>query len=275
MACLIACLAAASASAGGGPENVFLVVNPQSADSKTIANYYVQIRQIPPSNVFYLPWEAKNESIGVDEFRTTILKPILDAIQSRRLTGQIDYVVYSADFPWTVSLDSDVAKLKEGHFPAGPPTGDLPAGKGEKSIPTNLPGAWPVGSLNGLTYLWHAVMQTPPTYFDLLGNRYMRLPIEAQKDKPTLGFRSSWQFGPQGEVVEKNGSSYLLSTMLAVTSGGNSVAAVLKYLERSAKADGTHPRGTIYFMKNDDVRSTVRDKFFPEVVGDLKKLGIE
>ena len=47
--------------------------------------------------------------------------------------------------------------------------------------------------------------------------------------------------------------------MLGVTAGrGNSLGEVLNYLRRSAAADGTHPKGTIYYVKNDDIRSKVR-----------------
>ena len=52
--------------------------------------------------------------------------------------------------------------------------------------------------------------------------------------------------------------------MLGVTSGrGNTLDEVLAYLERSAAADATHPKGTIYFVKNSNIRSTVRDEIFP------------
>ena len=36
----------------------------------------------------------------------------------------------------------------------------------------------------------------------------------------------------------------------------------LDYLQRSVAADATNPRGTIYFMENDDVRSTTRQWAF-------------
>ena len=63
--------------------------------------------------------------------------------------------------------------------------------------------------------------------------------------------------------------------MLGVTAGrGNSVPEVLNYLRRSAKADGSHPKGTIYYVQNSDVRSQVRQKAFPAAVRDLKKLGV-
>ena len=63
--------------------------------------------------------------------------------------------------------------------------------------------------------------------------------------------------------------------MLGVTAGrGNSLDEILRYLERSATADGTHPKKTIYLVRNDDVRSKVRHDLFPTVVGELAKLGV-
>jgi hypothetical protein len=63
--------------------------------------------------------------------------------------------------------------------------------------------------------------------------------------------------------------------MLAVTAGrGNTREEVLNYLNRSAKADGTHPRGTIYFMQNGDIRSQVRQAGFADAVKKLKALGV-
>jgi hypothetical protein len=98
--------------AGGGPENVFLVVNPRSADSMTIANYYIHLREIPPGNIFYLSWDPQREEVAIGDFRNALLKPILDAIRTRRLAGQIDYVVYSSDFPHRVNLDADLNKFR-------------------------------------------------------------------------------------------------------------------------------------------------------------------
>jgi hypothetical protein len=127
-----------------------------------------------------------------------------------------------------------------------------------------------------MTYLWSLVRQGLPEYVEFQSNRYMRLPFAEQKGEPTLGFRSATQFGPRGDLVEKDGATYLLSTMLGVTSGrGNSVVEVLSYLECSAKADGLHPTATIYFAKNNDIRSKVRDMLFSETVEELKKSGID
>jgi hypothetical protein len=278
---LIVAVSSAPLWAGGGPENVFLVVNPQSSGSMTIANYYLRARQIPPSNVFYLPWDPNKAVVEVDDFRKLVLKPIFEAIHARRLLSQIDYVVYSSDLPYAVQLDADLNKFKNAsigfkiilHAPSAKEWKTAPEAVKQLNVPPEVP---PRGSVTGLTYLWQWVAQNTPDYLTWQCNRYLRKPIEEQKDKPSLGFRSSWKFGPQGQLVEKEGSSYMLSTMLGMTYGrGNTVPEVLNYLQRSVQADGTHPRGTIYFMKNNDIRSTVRDGLFPDAVEDLKKLGVE
>ncbi len=242
--------------AGGGPENVLLVVNRNSTDSLTIANHYARLRQIPAGNVLTLPWDPKAQTTGIDEFRQQILIPVLTAIHKRRLAGQIDYVVYSSDFPWGIKLKPDDPK------------------------PLKPKRRWPekfksVGSITSLTYLWQAVLAHSPAYVQLRSNYYMRRPVPEQKDAPTLSFRSSQQFGPQGELFDNGGRSYLLSTMLGVTAGrGNSVDEVLSYLRRSAKADGTHPRGTIYYVKNNDIRSKTRHRGFLRAVMSLEELGV-
>jgi hypothetical protein len=266
------------AKAGGGPENVFLVVNPNSPDSLTIANHFIELRRIPAGNVFYLPWNPQSEYTTINSFRSRILKPIIEAIRSRRLSGQIDYVVYSCDFPLRINYQDDLKKFDSTLFSADSATSSAkdkpiiipPQGKMDP-IRSN-----PVASLNGLTYLWRWALTGEPDYLNLQSNQYTRLPIAAQEDKPTLGFRSAWQFGPQGELVETDGKSYLLSVLLGVTYGrGNTVEEILHYLKRSAAADGTRPSGTIYFVKNSDVRSRARDGLFPTVAEELKKLGVD
>ena len=64
-----------------GPENIFLVVNPESAESLAIANAYIALRAIPPINVMMLPWKGSREETSVASFRTAILDPVLEAIE--------------------------------------------------------------------------------------------------------------------------------------------------------------------------------------------------
>jgi hypothetical protein len=91
------------------------------------------------------------------------------------------------------------------------------------------------------------------------------------------GFRSSYFWTADGTTTKdpSKGQSYLLSTMLGVTTGrGNTVDEVLAYLQRSAAADGTRPRGTIYFMKNNNIRSQTRHNCYDAIAQQLKRLGV-
>jgi tetratricopeptide (TPR) repeat protein len=95
--------------------------------------------------------------------------------------------------------------------------------------------------------------------------------------QPSRGFRNAYSWSPKGEVEgDENPRRYLLSTMLAVTSGrGTSVSQAVSCLRRSAAADGTAPTGAIYFMQNGDVRSQTRSWAFRSVVQQLKALGVQ
>ena len=68
-----------------------------------------------------------------------------------------------------------------------------------------------------------------------------------------------------------DGNNYMLSAMLGYSSGrGNSVEEIVNGLKRSAGADGTRPTGTVYLMKNENIRSTTRSLLFNEVKAALK-----
>ena len=63
--------------------------------------------------------------------------------------------------------------------------------------------------------------------------------------------------------------------MLGVTTGrGNTVDEMLAYLKRSVEADGTQPRGTFYYMKNNDIRSQTRHDCFDAAAQQLKRIGV-
>jgi hypothetical protein len=256
--------------ATGGPESVLLVVNPRSADSLTIANHYAELRHIPPNNFLFLDWDPKQENTDVDIFREKILRPVIQAAKLPMPGRQIDYVVYSSGFPWGVRIDEDIKKFKA-------VLDKQEQGKEEKSATGHsgwLTYITPVASLNGLTYLWEPVL-TSNFYVHPQCNWYARTGSPEQAKQPTLTFSSATAFGPHGELENGSGRHYLLSMLLAVTSGrGNTPAEVLRYLKRSAAADGTHPQGTIYFMQNGDIRSKVRQGGFPDAVRKLKSLGV-
>lgn len=72
-----------------------------------------------------------------------------------------------------------------------------------------------------------------------------------------------------------DGREYWLSTMLACTSGrGLAVAEVVAGLRRSAAADGSRPAGTVYYLRNSDIRSTTREWAFAAACERLNALGV-
>lgn len=251
---------AAFAHAGGGPENVFLVVNSRSESSKTVANHYIALRKIPPQNVVYLDWPGSLDGTRGTVFRSRILMPAIDAIESRRLNAQIDYLIYSTDFPSKINLTN--------LFPA-------------EQLPEKYDG---VASLTGATFLAPFVISRNPSAVALQTNWYMPGAIdqnvyacEQLANVPSRGFRAIylWDRDTKRTNDQKVGQRYLLSTMLGVTYGrGNSVDEIISYLTRAVQADGKRPAGTIYFMDNNNKRSKPRDACFASVAAEINKLGV-
>lgn len=356
-----ATLLAADADAGGGPENVMVVINADSWASKAVANEFIHLRKIPPTNVVYLNDISTFETMKIDDFRERILKPVLNAIDQRGLKSQIDCIAYSADLPYAIDARTDL---------------------NDRKVSRALT---PIGSINGMTYLYERVLAKDTSYLRLDSNRYMRRPLSqistkrvaaedlkqygqatrhiaakewaaavtlltsvadkypsqsnlnynlacclaqlkkpeeavarlrravdagwtnsqhAKSDKdleslqtrkdfqdllarmdknrdavfdvqPTMGFQHQYQWNEQGKKVETGGRRYLLSTMLAMTSGrGNSVAEAIATMKRSVAADGAGRKGTIYFPVNGNVRSRTREPAFHSAAAHLKRLGV-
>ncbi len=350
-------LLASTASAAQAPESVAVVVNGDSWASLTVANEYIHLRHIPPSNVVVLSGLSSFDAMGAEQFRSEVLGPTLQALDSRGLRPQIDCIAYSLDLPNVVLVQGDMQ------------------GKAFAQVIT------PAASANGVTYLHELFMRRDTAYLDLDVNRYARrtLPLPDGKSlsaaeraeyqrgialydqkkyadavtaiapvlvspcndasvyynfaccqalagqadgaiaslnraaaigwrnhgqmasdpdlaslagradfkalvgrmkaarievQPTTGFRAETAWSTSGEPAAE-GPHYLLSTMLGVASGrGNSVAEVLACLRRARLADGTVPPGTIYLMRNGDVRSTTREWAFVPLVEALRPLGI-
>ena len=275
------------ARAVGGPENVLLVANSHSPDSLCIANHYAALRHIPPGNVLLLDWDPKQEGspgmTDIKTFREKILWPVVREARMPIPGREIDYVVYSSGFPWGIHIDDDMTKFHEFLEKQEKEQEAKPAGKDQPAKPGLKASTWlkvmtPVASINGLTYLYEAVLSGSPLgsilYVHPTSNWYARTGVPQQKDERTLSFSSTTFYGPHGEALSSGGRQYLLSMVLGVTSGrGNTLDEVLAYLRRSAAADDTHPRGTIYYVQNGDIRSKVRQAGFPEAVKELEGAG--
>jgi hypothetical protein len=244
---LLAC--AALAHAGGGPENVFLVVNSRGQKSKEVANHYIALRRIPADNVFYLPAPPDAFSMKGYDFREKILRPALREITERGLRGQIDYLVYSCEFPCQIDCT------------------DIFSAPG---IPAQLR---PVPSLTGATYLYEFLERGDPETAGLANNYYW---LPGNSVAATRAFRREYQWLPGGSRGGLGGTSYLLSTQLGfVGTEGNTVDEIIAYLKRSTGIDGVRPEGTFYYMQNPNIRSTVRHGGYPDAIAQLEALGLK
>ena len=218
-----------------GPENVFVVASRTHPDSTRLAKAYCKLRSIPATNYYEMDWKSDRIAAMIPTCRDQILRPILREIETRGLARQIDCVTYSSGFPYLIDFRSEVSNSDK----------------------------YAKGSLTSMTYLYRRVLAARGDYGQPVTNRY------AATEPRAFHSRTLWQSGDDS-------SRYLLSTMLAYTDGrGNSADEAMRYLLRSAAADGIHYPGTVFFMRNGDVRSTTRDGKFAEVAAQTRYAGVE
>lgn len=93
---------------------------------------------------------------------------------------------------------------------------------------------------------------------------------------PPCAFSGAVGWTPQGiPVPPYKGARYMLSTLLGVGSGrGNSFDEMIAGLQRSVAADGSRPSGTVYFMLNEDVRSTAREWAVSGAAAEVRSAGV-
>lgn len=151
------------ASAGLSAENVIVVVNADSYNSRTLANHYVQYRNIPSSNVILLGKIPDKISISLDTFRNRILKPVLTEVQTRGLAGQARVIAYSAGFPTTVDISRHAKRL------TNPTLKKIQRGR---------------ASINGATFFYRFIMSDDHRYLDLASNAYCRGPFNRNFSNP-------------------------------------------------------------------------------------------
>lgn len=149
----LACFPSEKGWAGASACNWVVVVNADSLNSRTVANHYSVARNIPSRNVIVLSNVPNTDQITVDQFRELILIPILKEIESRGLANHIQGIAYSADFPTAIDIQSDIAGIKN-----------------------KSPYLTPVGSINGLTYLFRMVLAKNPAYVGFESNFFAARP---------------------------------------------------------------------------------------------------
>jgi len=162
------------ARAGGGPENLMLVVNADDPSSMLIANHYVQLRNIPSCNVVYLRGVPQRVDMALETFQLKIMTPILKRINQSGVNAQIDYIVYSSGFPTVVKIGPHVKKLNA-----------WLVANGQTPLPEKL--FKPMASLTAATYFFSQVMKNDPSYISLTANGYMSGPTNVLLRTPFVG----------------------------------------------------------------------------------------
>lgn len=249
VAAVVVCLAVVRAAlAGGGPQNVLLIVDPESADGKAVANYYLAARGVPLENVVYLDPQAANYPTWVDDK----LDVLFGMLANRGVEDHIDYIV--------------VAPGVSFYVPAAGFIWD----------PCSPVRRFSMSSVFTMAFLAEDILasssqnsQGPMTYSTR--NQY------ASDNNTAIGFDSSLRWF-RGIPDDREGSrQYFIGMMLGYTGArGNSVGEILDLIDRSVAVDGTMASGasTFYFMETtDDARSGPRDAFYPVVVAALQGLG--
>jgi uncharacterized protein (TIGR03790 family) len=86
---------------GQTAENVAVVINEASAESKQIGEYYIKAREIPAANVIRLK-TTTDESIQPATFLATIQAPIANALIRNNSIDRILYIVLTKGIPLRV-----------------------------------------------------------------------------------------------------------------------------------------------------------------------------
>jgi hypothetical protein len=166
--------------AGLSSENVIVVVNGDSKASRTIANHYVELRQIPSRNVILLEDVPEGVKTDLDSFRDKILKPVLAQLDARGIARSARVIAYSAGFPTAVTINAHHEKLTD---------------------ETTKKYQRPIASLTGLTYFYRYVLADNPSYLGLGANLYARGKFDRHFINPFSGELKS-DFEQASELVE-------------------------------------------------------------------------
>jgi hypothetical protein len=230
------------AHAGGGPQNVLVVVDPTDPDALRVANHYIAARGIPPANVLYLSPSAADYAA----FAQFQIPAVLGTLKQRGLEESIDYVVTAGQ-----AFYVPAQRLVNG-------LGCTPVSRFSTS------GAWT------LAYAADEILDKTLVVTET--NRYY-----ADNDMPrAFDSRTLWQDGAPagGPVGDPEARRYLLGFQLGYSGErGNTVDETIAMIDRSVRADGARPEGTFYFMRNGDIRSQTRAPYFQTAIDGLQRLG--
>ena len=102
IAAIVLVCAAASSAWAQTAENVGVVINDASPESKEIGEYYVKARSIPAENVFHIQ-TSTDDAIPAAAYLLTIQQPLSVAINKANLQDRILYLVLTKGIPLRIA----------------------------------------------------------------------------------------------------------------------------------------------------------------------------
>lgn len=229
---------AGSAMAGGGPENVLVIINPANAESMYLGHYYQQARNIPASNVLYIDPAATNYAalVGVNGN----IDGVLGKLANSRLTDHIDYIVIASGQAFYV---------------------DAPGLVSDGCSPVNrfsLTSAYDSAFIRSQV-LTATMASTSTNQF------YGTTPI---------AFDSNQRYLTGAGTTVPTAPRYFITSQLGYTGPrGNTVPEITAMIDSSVAVDGAHPAGTFYFMSTTDTIRNVRSPNFAAAVSSITGAG--
>ncbi|MFG0285208.1 MAG: TIGR03790 family protein [Phycisphaerales bacterium JB039] len=234
------CAIASAALAGGGPDNVLLIIDPSDPDSLHIGNAYAEARGLPEGNVLYLrPWADNHQ-----DFADQNLEALFGELAQRKIAGRIDYILVAPTDQYRLSASSTIV---------------------DSCSPVTR---FSVSSCYTMAFVAEEVLGGLPVEYP---NRY-HYPVGDH-----LGFDSETAYSSGQPSTAATARRYFIGCTLGYTRDeGNTVDEVLEMIDRSVTADGSFPSGRFFFMNNEaDPARNVRATSYSRVIGDMQTLGAD
>jgi hypothetical protein len=216
--------------AGGSSEQSVLIIDPTDPASIEVGHHYAAARNIPASNIVYMPPGAADFT----QFGTT-LDALLGELAVRGVEHNIDLVVIAPAAQFRVAAPG---LITDSCFPVSN---------------FSLTGCYSMAFVRSEVLSGTLNSQHPNRYFS---TAYSTFTLDSQL--PYFGGTPSGNAGAR---------RYLAAGMLGYTGErGNTVQELKAMIDRSVAADGTRPAANFYFMSTTDVARNVRSPQFATVV---------
>jgi len=255
-------LAVPSIAVALGPHEVLVLVNRDSPASVEVAERFVQLRSIPRGNVVELSLPGGPDRIPDrvtrEVFTRHIWTPATQTVSERRIEGHILAWVYSAGFPTAIKTR-------------------------------------PVVSIQGLTFIRNDSATLEKALAGLAAVERAALGAEKNPARRDIAgpirklYVSPLYAGPDASGYPPHFSQSLdvfrtwLGTEMPLPSmmlghigeRGNTKETVLQCLERGVSSDSSFPKGTVFFVTRDDVRSKCREWQYPLAQQELESFDVD